>query len=138
MISFSFRASVTCCLAIVMLSLQAKAQSGEPPKARPVLADGLVAMGYADKGAYINFCGPGIKFNARPFTFIAGMLPSLRIKEDKTAQNAPKNSAFTPSLGFGLTSSFKHLVVQVPFYYNAKTGSSGGKWKAGVGLGYKF
>ncbi|MNT98864.1 hypothetical protein D3C72_2415540 [compost metagenome] len=66
------------------------------------------------------------------------MLPSLRIKEDKVAAGATKNAALTPNLGFGLTAAFRHLAIQVPFYYNTKTATKNGEWNPGVGLGYKF
>jgi hypothetical protein len=33
---------------------------------------------------------------------------------------------------------YKHLVVQVPFYYNAKTTTSNGKWHPGIGIGFKL
>ncbi|PWG80487.1 hypothetical protein DDR33_12440 [Pararcticibacter amylolyticus] len=102
------------------------------------LFDGIIAAGYVDKGAYVNCTGPSVKFTRKPLTLMLGLLPGLRIKEDKIAAGAPKNSVVTPSLGFGLTLSIGHLVVQTPFYYTSKTSSQDGKWNPGVGLGYRF
>jgi hypothetical protein len=83
------------------------------------------------------FEGPAIKLTHKPFMFMIGMLPSLKIKEDKTV-NGPKNTWVIPSLGFGATAVYKHIALQIPFLYNAKTASKDGKWNPGIGLGYKF
>ncbi|MGG9972593.1 hypothetical protein ACQ33O_12435 [Ferruginibacter sp. SUN002] len=112
----------------------AKAQT----KAKPVLWDGMIVSGYVDKGAYVNFGGPCIKLVKKPVAVTLGMLPSLRIKEDKVVSGAKKNSILTPMLGFGAAVIYKHLVVQVPLYYVAKTAAADGSWKIGVGVGYKF
>jgi hypothetical protein len=100
--------------------------------------DGTVVAGYVDDGAYINFTGPHIKWVKKPYALLLGVLPSLRIKEDKVAAGAKKNSIVTPSLGAGITFAYKHLALQVPLYYNAKTGTADGKWNVGFGIGYKF
>lgn len=120
------------CLAIAMLSFKSNAQT------KPTLFDGTIVLGYVDHGAYINCIGPSVKFNKKPYSLSVGLLPSLRIKEDKVAAGATKNAALTPSLGFGLTAAIRHLAIQLPFYYNAKTAAKDGKWNVGVGLGYKF
>jgi hypothetical protein len=100
--------------------------------------DGMIVAGYVDKGSYINFGGPSIKFIRKPLHFGFGILPTMRIKEDKVAKGVTKNSAITPTAGFGFTLGYKHLVLQVPFYYNNKSTVSNGKWNPGVGVGYKF
>lgn len=69
---------------------------------------------------------------------LLGLLPSLRIKKDKVAPGATRNAALTPNLGVGLTAAFRHLALQVPIYYNAKTAVKNGKWNPGLGIGYKF
>lgn len=125
-------ASLLSCLALTMLSISAKSQT------KAVLFDGSIVAGYVDHGAFVNFGGPSIRFTKKPYAISLGMLPSLRIKEDKVAPGAPKSSTFTPNLGFGVTASFHHLALQVPFYYNAKTALKSGKWNPGIGLGYKF
>jgi hypothetical protein len=124
--------AVLSCLTTAMLSLQANAQTN------PTLFDGTFVMGYVDHGAYINCIGPSVKFIKKPYALSVGLLPSLRIKNDKVAPGATKNTALTPSLGFGLTAAVRHLAIQLPFYYNAKTAAKDGKWNVGVGLGYKF
>jgi len=123
-------------LMIVLFCQQAKSQTA--PATKAVLFDGIIVGGYADHGAYINCAGPSVKFSKKPFVLMAGLLPGLRIKEDKVAPGATKNSKLTPSLGFGLTAAYKHLAFQIPLYYTAKTAAKNGKWNPGVGLGYKF
>lgn len=100
--------------------------------------DGMVIAGYVDKGSYVNFGGPSIKFNKKPWSFGFGILPTMRLKKENVSKEATKNSMIIPTAGFGFTCSYKHLVLQVPFYYNAKTATANGKWNPGVGLGFKF
>ena len=97
--------------------------------------DGAVVAGYVDKGAFINFTGPGVKWTKKPYALLAGVLPSLKIKEDNAVI---KNATVVPSLGAGFTLTVKHLAVQLPFYYTPKNASVSGKWHAGFGVGYKF
>ncbi|MCF3109727.1 hypothetical protein LL912_13180 [Niabella sp. CC-SYL272] len=123
--------------AMLLLTKVITAQTA-PSQTSASLWDGMVIAGYVDKGAFINFGGPAVKWTHKPFCISLGMLPSLRIKEDKAPANATKNAALTPSLGCGLSASYKHLAVQVPLYYNAKTAASDGRWNLGVGIGYKF
>ncbi|WP_225872499.1 hypothetical protein [Pedobacter polaris] len=124
--------ALTGCLALTMLFFTAKAQT------KAVLFDGILVAGYVDNGAFVNCAGPSIKFSKKPYTILVGMLPSIRIKEDKVATGASQNTLVTPNLGFGATAVFHHVALQVPFYYNAKTAAKDGKWNVGVGLGYKF
>ncbi|MNK18692.1 hypothetical protein D3C87_369010 [compost metagenome] len=126
------RVAFTSCLALSLFFFSAKSQT------KAVLFEGILTAGYVDHGAFINCTGPSIKFSKKPYTILLGMLPSLRIKEDKVAAGATKNAALTPNLGFGLTAAFRHLAIQVPFYYNTKTATKNGEWNPGVGLGYKF
>jgi hypothetical protein len=125
-------------LLILCTAISLKAQYAEGIKAKAQLFDGLLVAGYLDHGAFINCTGPAIKFTKKPYCVLLGLLPGLRIKEDQAPAGSPKNSVITPSLGFGLTASFKHLALQLPLYYNSKTATKDGVWKAGVGLGYKF
>ena len=97
--------------------------------------DGIVAAGYVDQGAYLNFTGPNVSYTRGKSKLIFGMLPSLRFKIDT---GTTKNSPIFPSLGFGLTYAYKKLVFQVPLYYNAKTSTTNGKWNIGVGIGIKL
>ncbi|KAA0128554.1 hypothetical protein FY557_08210 [Chryseobacterium sp. SN22] len=98
--------------------------------------DGIVVAGYVDHGAFINFTGPNISFKNKDFKLMLGMLPSLRIKEDRS--EGTRNSPVMPTLGAGATVVYKNLALQVPVYYNTKTSSANGTWKAGIGLGYSF
>ena len=100
--------------------------------------DGMAVGGYVNQGGFVNFGGPTIKLIKKPFSFGFGILPTMRIKEDNVAKGSPKNSAITPTAGFGFTVVYKHMVLQVPFYYNAKTATRNGKWNPGIGIGYKF
>lgn len=98
--------------------------------------DGVAVAGYVDHGAFINFTGPNVSFTHNSLKLIAGMLPSLRIKEDRSA--GTKNSPVMPTLGAGLTVVYKKIALQIPVYYNSKTASEDGSWKVGAGLGYSF
>lgn len=129
---FNNRVAFTSCLVLSLFFFSAKAQT------KAVLFEGILTAGYVDHGAFINCTGPSIKFSKKPYTILLGMLPSLRIKEDKVAAGATKNAALTPNLGFGITAAFRHLAIQVPLYYNTKTATKNGEWNPGVGLGYKF
>lgn len=129
-------------LALAMLSFSADAQTN--PGTKPVgsslkttLFEGIIAVGYIDHGATINFTGPAIKLTHKPFQFMVGMLPSLKIKKDNSV-NATRNATLIPSLGFGATAVYRHIALQMPFLYNAKTATKDGKWNVGIGLGYKF
>jgi hypothetical protein len=129
----------TACSAIVIFScIITNAQEAAPKK--PVLAawEGMAVAGYVDKGSFVNFGGPTVKLVKKPWTIGFGILPTMRIKEDKVAKDVKKNSIITPTAGFGFTFGYKHLVVQVPFYYNAKTAVKNGQWNPGLGIGYKF
>jgi hypothetical protein len=124
---------------LCMLSLAARSQSnGSTSQTKATIFEGVIVAGYVDQGAYINCTGPAIKFSKKPFAVLVGLLPSLRIKKDKLAAGATQNSVITPNLGAGITAIYKHLAIQVPVYYNAKTSSKDGKWNPGIGIGYKF
>lgn len=97
--------------------------------------DGTVVAGYVDKGGFVNFTGPNVNMVSGSSRIALGMMPSLRFKDDT---GATRNAFVTPSLGAGITWSYKHLAFQVPFYYNAKTATRDGKWNVGIGLGYRF
>jgi len=124
---------------LIALSFMANTLSGQSvPSPHLSLWDGMVVAGYVGHGGYANFGGPSIKWTLKPCSIALGLFPAVRIKEDKVAEGAKKNSAIMPSTGFGITSCFKHLVVQIPVFYDAKTASADGKWNLGVGIGYKF
>jgi hypothetical protein len=136
------KAAAFCGLCLLMSYFSGQAQTNPNTtkpnlNLTPTLFEGVVAVGYIDRGATINFTGPSIKLIHKPYMFMFGMLPSLKIKEDKTA-SGPKNTTLIPSLGFGATAVYHHLALQIPFLYNAKTATKNGEWNVGVGLGYKF
>ncbi|WP_250318085.1 hypothetical protein [Pedobacter sp. B4-66] len=122
-------------LALCMLNFKAKSQTNH---VKATLFEGAVVLSYIDHGAAVNCTGPGLKYTCKPFSLLVGLLPSLKIKEDKSPGNAPKNATIIPSLGCGVTAIYKHIVLQMPMLYTAKTSSKDGKWNVGVGLGYKF
>lgn len=117
----------------VLFSLSSLAAQTE--KTKVSVFDGIAVAGYVDQGAYINFTGPNVSYCFNDSKILIGLLPSLRIKEDKSAV---KNSLITPNLGVGVTYAYKKLAVQVPFFYNSKTETQNGKWHVGFGLGYRF
>ncbi|TDS10254.1 hypothetical protein [Sphingobacterium paludis] len=102
------------------------------------LFEGTVVAGYVDKGAYINCTGPAVKYSRPGASILLGLLPTLKIKEDKVEEGKPKNSVITPTLGFGMTACIGHFALQMPAFYTAKTATTDGKWKVGLGIGYKF
>ncbi|MBK1895664.1 hypothetical protein [Chryseobacterium paridis] len=106
------------------------------PKVKAAFFDGVAVVGYVDHGAFINFTGPNINLTYHNTKFILGMLPSLRIKEDKS--EGTRNSAIMPTLGAGLTFVYKKIALQVPVYYNTKTSTQNGNWRVGIGLGYSL
>ena len=126
-------------IAFVLFSFNSvNAQNVVAKQSSIVAWDGMMVAGYVNQGSYVNFGGPSIKLIIKPWSFGFGILPTMRIKEDKVAKEASKNSIITPTAGFGFTFAYRHLVLQVPFYYNAKTTASNGKWNPGVGIGFKF
>ena len=128
---------ILICLCAVSLSYTSKAQE---TKIVTSVWDGAIIAGYVDNGGYVNFGGPTVKWVSKPYAIGFGMLPSLRIKEDKDAIAAgkPKNQVIFPCLGGGVFFSVKHFMVQIPAFYNPKTGIENGKWNFGLGVGYKF
>jgi hypothetical protein len=99
------------------------------------LYDGIVIAGYVDQGAFVNFTGPNINYTIGHSKFIAGMLPSVRIKEDR---GTTRNSWVTPNLGIGLTYCYKAFSIQLPLYYNTKTATENGRWHVGLGIGLRL
>jgi hypothetical protein len=107
-----------------------------PSKIKVSFFDGIAVAGYVDHGAFINFTGPNVCLTHHNVKFVLGMLPSLRIKEDRSS--GTKNSPVMPTLGTGLTMIYKKIALQIPAYYNTKTADQNGHWKIGIGLGYSF
>ncbi|HUH19627.1 hypothetical protein [Albibacterium sp.] len=128
------KAIIVGCILSLMPTIFLKAQTSET---KATLVEGIFVAGYADNGGYLNLVGPAIKFSNKPWTMLVGLLPSLKFKEDKT-ESGTKNSLITPTLGFGLTTVYKHFAIQIPLFYNGKTQTNDGKWNVGVGIGYKF
>ena len=129
----------TVCIAAMLFSFSiTHAQTVSTTKKAIVGWDGMMIAGYVNDGGYVNFGGPSLKLIKKPWSLGFGILPTMRIKEDKVAAGAKKNSAVMPTAGFGFTVAYKHIVVQVPFYYNAKTASNNGKWHPGIGIGFKL
>lgn len=124
-------------LSLSAFTLTARSQTNAL-QTKASLFEGIIVAGYVDKGAFINCAGPAIKFSKKPVAVLVGLLPSLRIKKDKVAAGATENAVITPNLGAGITATYKHLAIQVPVYYNAKTSTTDGKWNPGIGIGYKF
>lgn len=122
---------------LVAMFLAISGVKAQMKETKATWGEGVVVIGYVDDGAYVNFTGPAFRYSRKTFSLSAGLLPSLRLKEDKS-ESETKNSLITPSLGFGLTGVYKHLAVQVPFFYNPRTASHDGKWNVGAGIGYKF
>ena len=123
---------VVLCAITLFLSINLFSQKTE---VSTLIFSGTFIGGYVDNGAYLNFTGPGIKLQKGNSDLMIGVLPSLRFKEDK---GITKNSFITPSLGIGITYTFKSLAIQIPFYYTSKTTVENGKWEMGIGIGLKI
>ena len=130
------KAVCTACLFSLFNSVMAQSTVAKSPTV--VAWDGMAVAGYVNQGGFVNFGGPTVKLIKKPVSLGFGILPTMRIKEDNVAKGSPKNSSITPTAGFGFTVVYKHMVMQVPFYYNPKTALSSGKWNPGIGIGYKF
>ncbi|HEX6845788.1 MAG TPA: hypothetical protein VF144_02365 [Chitinophagaceae bacterium] len=127
------------CMTVVTCMLNSlNGQTDGTKKTAVVGWDGMAVGGYVNQGGFVNFGGPTVKLIRKPFSYGFGILPTMRIKKDNVEKGAPKNSAIMPTAGFGFTIVYKHLALQVPFYYNAKTATRSGKWNPGIGIGYKF
>jgi hypothetical protein len=100
--------------------------------------DHFIVGGYVDGGAYLNFTGPSFHYNTLKTKTVVGMLPSLRFKEDKVLPGQPTNPLIMPTLGTGITFSYKYIALQLPFYFNPKTAQQNGRWHVGVGVGICF
>jgi hypothetical protein len=124
--------AIVACLGLLLTLKKTQAQTNA------ILFDGVIVAGYVDKGAYVNYLGPSLKFSKKPYSLALGFLPSLRIKEDNVASGATKNNLITPTLGFGITAIAKNIALQVPLYYNTKSAGKDGKWNVGIGIGYKL
>lgn len=118
-----------------MLALAGGISAKAQDKVNAGFCEGIIAAGYVNDGGFLNFTGPNVNATFGESKFFLGMLPSLRFKDDK---GATRNSFVFPTLGFGLTYSYKALAVQVPFYYNAKTATENGKWNIGIGMGLRL
>lgn len=133
--------TLSLCLLVLFSSQIAKAQTTETsstapdPKMTFSFFEGTVVAGYVDQGGFLNFTGPNVSLTSGKSKLLLGMLPSLRFKEDKSQV---KNSFVMPTLGLGLTYSYRKLAVQIPLYYNAKTATADGKWNVGIGVGIKL
>lgn len=127
-----------CLLCMISLFNSAQAQNTITKNPTVVAWDGMAVAGYVNQGGFVNFGGPTVKLIKKPLSIGFGILPTIRIKKDNVPKDSPKNSAITPTAGFGFTVVYKHVVLQIPFYYNAKTTTKDGKWDPGVGIGFKF
>ena len=125
---------------LLLISSPCIAQQASNAPSKPFLLvwDGLAVVGYVNRGAFINFGGPTVKLIKKPLSVGFGILPTMRIKVEQVVEGAKKNSIVTPTAGFGFTMVFKHVAIQVPFYYNAKSSTLKGTWNGGLGIGYKF
>lgn len=122
---------------MVIFMLQ-KMALGQEAKLKTSVFEGVLVGGYTDSGVYLNCTGPAVKYQAKSVSVMLGLLPTLKFKKEQTVGDAPKNSLMTPTLGFGITAVFRHFAIQLPAFYSPKTSTDDGKWKPGIGVGYRF
>lgn len=111
---------------------------GQEAKLTTSIFEGVLVGGYTDRGVYLNCTGPAVKYPAKSFSIMLGLLPTLKFKKEQTVGEAPENSVVTPTLGFGLTAIFRQFAIQFPAFYSPKTSVDDGKWRPGIGVGYRF
>ncbi len=107
--------------------------SAQELKISSAIFEGNIVVGYVNKGAFLNFTGPGVSWKSKDIRFLFSMLPTLRFKKDFSSNT--RNSFVTPSLGCGISFHYKKVLCQIPIYYNAKSTSENGSWHLGFGLG---
>lgn len=100
-----------------------------------VVFDGIAVAGYVDQGGYMNFTGPNVNMVRGHHKVVLGMMPSLRIKQERSE---PHNPLVTPTLGCGVTWCYRRFAVQLPLYYNARTATANGRWNMGAGIGVRL
>lgn len=130
---------LTILLTATTLPFAAHAQNNTASQPKERLAfgffEGTAVVGYVDRGAFLNFTGPNVSYTTGNSKILAGMLPSLRFKEDPATV---KNAFVTPTLGMGITYAYRKLALQLPLYYNPKTATDNGRWNLGFGIGVKL
>jgi hypothetical protein len=119
----------------MILILSSSSLVAQVEKIKPVIFDGVITAGYVNNGGYVNLSGPSLSITQNHSKFMLGLLPSLRFKKDN---GITKNAFVFPTLGVGLTYSYKFWSFQLPFFYNAKTSTTNGSWHMGVGVGYRI
>jgi len=122
---------IACCM------LQERA-FGQATKLTTSVFEGIVVGGYTDHGGYLNCTGPAVKYQVTSFTLMLGLLPTLKFKRERVVGDAPRNAVMTPTLGFGMTAIYQCFAIQIPVFYSPKTSVDDGKWKPGIGVGYRF
>ncbi len=120
---------------IIVFLLNSNNLLSQKTEVNTFILSGTIVAGYVDNGIFLNFTGPGVKIQKGSSDLMVGVLPSLRYKEDN---GITKNSLVTPSLGLGITYTYKSMAVQIPFYYNSKTAIADGRWDIGIGVGIKL
>jgi hypothetical protein len=123
------------CLILMIFIVFSTSLVAQVEKVKPVIFDGVVSIGYVNNGGYVNLSGPSLSITNNHSKFMLGLLPSMRLKKDK---GTTKNAFVFPTLGFGLTYSYKFWSFQLPLFYNAKTSTSNGSWHLGFGVGYRI
>lgn len=118
-----------CWLIVICVGSMGAAQA---KKSSSMLYRGIAVAGYVDDGAYLNFTGPGIGATFGESERLLGLMPSLRLCEDR---NTPKNPFVIPTLGLGLTFSYQNIALQLPLYYRPKNATDNGAWLLGFGIG---
>jgi len=127
--------SIKLIVSISIILLYSNEMVSQKTEVNALLLSGTIVGGYVDNGIYLNFTGPGVKIQKGSSDLMIGVLPSLRFKEDN---GTTKNALVTPSLGIGITYTYKSMAIQIPFYYNSKTAITDGRWNIGIGVGLKL
>lgn len=117
---------------IIVMSIMIYIESFAQEKLRPIInwniAGQVSILSDFRAISYLNIGGPNIRFIKNKNYVGLSFLPSLRLA------NEVNRPFFTPTTGFGLELSIKHIIFTSAFFYN----SSAFKWKYATGIGYRF
>ncbi|NUM31193.1 MAG: hypothetical protein HUU47_02580 [Bacteroidetes bacterium] len=77
---------------------------------------------------FLNFGGPGIKFDYGQYSIAYNMFPSIRYYDENTS----------PILGTGVQLTYKKYSFVAPMYYVVSPNSKKNVWIVSFGFGYKL
>jgi hypothetical protein len=121
------------CFHVQLLAQETKAETKTEPKPTFTVGfDGQIAATTNGTYSFLNFGGPSLRMNAKPFVFSINMFPSLSFYDN------PARPFVTPSLGFGCQIAYKKFILCLPLYLVRDKATLPEYWIFTAGIGYKF